>query len=179
MRILHSFVDRYAPVEAPTWDVRHRAAFPAEWIIEDVDCTQTPYETAFFRHWGEDDVINWERDLVPTLEQFTILATCPEPLCAWDYIVGKHSISRVADTRNQYSPITSEDRYADAVGLGFVKISRTFQVQWPREAMRLRQGHPWADFDGRLMTWTHEQGLRWHIHRPLIPHTKYSALKEG
>ncbi len=179
MRIVHSFVDSEAAVEAPTWEVRRSAVFPLDWIIEDVDCAQTPYETAFFRHWGEDDLINWERDLVPTLDQFKILATCPELLCAWDYIVGTHSISRVADVRNQYRSIAPEDGYADAVGLGFVKISQVFQTQWPRGAMSLRQGHPWADFDGRLMTWTHAQGLRWHVHRPLIPHTKYSVLKEG
>lgn len=43
------------------------------------------YDRAVRMYWGQDDLLIWERDMLPTLDSVLALYTCPEESCSIDY----------------------------------------------------------------------------------------------
>lgn len=77
-------------------------------------------------------------------------------------IIGYHTLAHRVSQGLTWRWATLEDQYADYVGLGLTKITPRDRPQWDAGS--------WRDLDSRLSWWTHAQGIRWHLHGPLVPH---------
>ena len=93
--ILHTSVagDKSSFREHATWawfDL-HESELPADWnvvhvILKKGESHQFDYDGTIRHFWGRDDLLIWERDMVPrSAKQVIDLFACPEPSCAIDY----------------------------------------------------------------------------------------------
>lgn len=136
------------------------------------------YETAVRQQWGCDDFIILEQDIVPTWGHVQGLAACPYPLCTVAYALNQpiaydqfhgELVQRNyrSDGSRYWIPYGTE--WADLTGLGFVRIRR----EWAQAHPPTWQSGVWSDLDARLSWWTYQQGVRWHVHYPLVRHQHY------
>lgn len=140
--------------------------------------TDDTYDETLKALWNYDgDLIVMEHDIHAEISDVLSLYTCPYPLCARNYYIYQDIL--VHRNMKDGIPIfiNEHDEWADLVGLGLTKIGRMF-----------RRGHDplWTDnpsdigstgikpltLDSRLSFWTKSLGFRWHIHNPIIHHSK-------
>lgn len=162
----------------PTFDVPPEYPLVDWWCRDDQD-----YDRALRAVWDmRADLLIHEHDIQADYADYDNMFGCRQPLCAARYYVYPPSTG-LADTipvhrfyeDGTWTPVNPDDKYADAVGLGFTKLSYL-----ARRAMGFpTQGGNWRDLDVRVSNQAMRAGLRWHLHREVTHHHTEPHTRTG
>lgn len=136
------------------------------------------YEQVVLAHWGQQDLIILEHDVVPTWGHLIHLTTCPYPLCTVAYPLNQPmgpgqfhgelvQRTQLPNGRRRWLPYGTP--WADYTGLGLVR----FRQAWMQSHVPSWAPGQWSDLDARISWWTHRLHMRWHVHYPLVRHHHY------
>lgn len=156
----------------PAWQDQGHRVLP--WPVG----TDSRYEQGIYFHWGQDDLIILEHDVVPTWGHFMQLAACPYPLCTVAYPLNQPQPDgsyhgelvqreQMPDGSRRWLPYGQT--WADYTGLGFVRLRR----EWMQAHSPGWDPGRWSDLDARISWWTYRLGFRWHVHYPVCRHSHY------
>lgn len=149
--------------------------------------TEDSYDTYLKALWNyQDDLVILEHDIHADIEDIMDLFYCPHPLCARAYeinhsdipagtIAHRNLVKHPAPDNNTLIQqwIKSNEEWADLVGFGLTKIGRMFRKAYPPEWSEDYYPHRRSlSLDSRFCYMTNELGFRWHIHWPIIHHSK-------
>lgn len=135
------------------------------------------YEDGVKAYWGQDDLIIWEQDIVPTPDMFMAFAACPHPLCTQAYCLHHPSpwsanLRQPRLVQRQLLPgqrrrwtIVGE-KWTDYTGIGLVRIRK----EWAAAHPPAWPSGEWSSLDARMGGWQQPIGPKWHMHYPIAAH---------
>jgi hypothetical protein len=150
--LLHLYNPRVrADAQVATWDCLVFATWPHNLQIWHRACYE-PLDMANWLqfHWDDDgDLLIWEQDILATPDHVKKLRRCPEPVCAYDYLL-PHGV-----------PWTS---VPGGTGLGLWKATRDARMSVTATPPVPRV--PWHDLGAELWDKVGPS----HVHRPMVGH---------
>lgn len=173
MKVLITYVDRTPLAQFVTLSRMARKIYEElGWDVYDQKCVDDyDYGKFIARHWGGHDIIIIEHDMVFDIDILRKLARCPNPLCVQAYpspfdrnIRGRRELMH-RDTEGNWKLVPA--KWADRIGFGLAKITTSIQEAIPATSFF---DTPWYHLDTAFSERLVTQGIKAHIHYPVIKH---------
>lgn len=145
------------------------------------------YWKVLMDYWGEDDLIHFQQDIVPTVAKIESLLDCSYPLCTYPHKLensyglwwGEWDESVPQNLANGIGPLNPTamhwykqpfPMFAQGSGIALVKINQEIQEAIPLADIPNRH---WSTLDLWISSYiARKLDRRWHVHTPPVLHSR-------
>lgn len=178
--ILHTYTDLRLDDQKET---RVQIGFIGDYygtkVISEKMIAPDDYWSFLLRHWGKEDIIIIEQDVVPSVGKIARIRDCHYKVCTYPHILaaGQWSVFDIEpqtgrfDTFNLAYFWTMYPRFADGSSLGFIKISLDTQKRIPLWEYPVAK-YEWWYLDSFISWHLKRLHQRVHVHASEVKHNR-------
>lgn len=174
--ILHTYTSQRIDEQEETKQIITRLS--KDYPIVSKLCNDTDdYWKILLKHWGKDELIIIEQDIVPSFKMVQELEWCIDELCCFPYLLRDRRWSIFEKKDNIQTHYTEPlPKYAEYSSLGFTKISRRIQLSIPLQLYPVDE-YKWWYLDSWISEFVGQLNMKFHVHQPSVKHNRRYELE--
>ena len=198
--ILHCYSEKNWAQQQETWDAVAKIEEAGYVVTDELTTTRNDdsYWKVLLRHWSKGRLIQFQQDIVPTVQMIQELVQCYHPACTYPHKLtglnfglwqgvwedkanqppafNKHGVVEFGSTPRPSATIPVEAPFPEFVegsGIGLIKLSKEMQAAIPLADYPVAY-HQWDLIDLWISSYMSQVlHKKWHVHQPNVRHNHY------